>query len=163
MATVNFPTHGDLEIPAEPTFIHVLEANGEPNWTDTGPDFTMGDRIITLQEPAVPGVVHGFMTQVDGSTAVLIWLNETDKYKQIRPDQIQKENAALPTAENETLLLEQPSLAQTCISGCTLLGLAPSSKLRPPGGILMREVRPGTRLLNAKGKEVMVTNVYFSR
>ena len=27
----------------------------------------------------------------------------------------------------------------------------------------MREVRPGTLLLNAKGKEVKVTNVYFSR
>ena len=27
----------------------------------------------------------------------------------------------------------------------------------------MRELRPGTRLLNAKGKEVTVTNVYFSR
>jgi hypothetical protein len=27
----------------------------------------------------------------------------------------------------------------------------------------MREVRPGIRLLNAKGKEVMVTNVYFSQ
>ena len=27
----------------------------------------------------------------------------------------------------------------------------------------MREVRPGTRLLNAKGKAVIVTNVYFSR
>ena len=27
----------------------------------------------------------------------------------------------------------------------------------------MREVRPGTPLLNAKGKEVKVTNVYFSR
>jgi len=80
MATVHFPTLGDLEIPAEPTFIHVLEADGEPNWTDTGPDFTMGDRIITLQGPAGPGVVHGFMTQVDSSTAVLIWLNETGKY-----------------------------------------------------------------------------------
>jgi len=27
----------------------------------------------------------------------------------------------------------------------------------------MREVRPGTLLLNAKGKQVRVTNVYFSR
>ena len=100
MATVHFPTLGDLEIPAEPTFIHVLEANREPNWTDTGPDFTMGDRIITLQGPVGPGVVHGFMTQEDGSIAVLIWLNETDGYMQIRPDQIQKENAALPTTES---------------------------------------------------------------
>ena len=46
---------------------------------------------------------------------------------------------------------------------CTLLSLAPSSKLQPPSRILMREIRPGIRLLNAKGKEVMVTNVYFSR
>ena len=72
----------------------------------------MGDRIITLQGPAGQGVVHGFMTQVDDSIAVLIWLNETDKYIQIRPDQVQKENAVLPTAENKTLPLEQPSLAQ---------------------------------------------------
>ena len=27
----------------------------------------------------------------------------------------------------------------------------------------MREVRPGTCLINAKGKQVRVTNVYFSR
>jgi hypothetical protein len=58
MATVHFPTLGDLEIPAEPTFIHVLEANREPNWTGTGPDFTLGDRITTLQEPAGPRVVQ---------------------------------------------------------------------------------------------------------
>ena len=163
MATVYFPTLGDLEIPAEPTFIHILEANHAPNWTDTGPDFRMGDRIITSLKPAGQGVVHGFMTQEDGSIAVLIWLNETVKYIQIRPDHVQKEIAALPIAEMETLPLMQPPSAQTCISGCTLLSLAPSSKLQPPSGILMRDIRPGIRLLNAKGKEVMVTNVYFSR
>jgi len=163
MATVHFQILGRLEIPAEQTFIHVLEANCASNWAPTGPEFTMGDRIITLQEPVGQGVVHGYMTQEDGSTAVLIWLNETVKYIQIRPDQVQRDIAALLIAEVETLPLNQPPSAQTCISGCTLLSLAPSSKLQPPGGIPMREVRPGIRLLNAKGKEVMVTNVYFSR
>jgi len=50
----------------------------------------------------------------------------------------------------------QPTTGQTCISGCTLFA-------NLSGGIQMREVRPGTLLLNAKGKEVKVTNVYFSR
>jgi len=121
MATVNFPTHGDLEIPAEPTFIHLLDANLEGNWTSTGPGFVMGDKITTLQGPAGPGVVHGFMTQNDGSLAVLIWFNETDKYMQLRPDQIQKENAALSPAKSRIPPLGQPTTAQTCISGCTLL------------------------------------------
>jgi len=156
MATVNFPTHGDLEIPAEPTFIHLLEANLEGNWTNTGPGFAMGDKITTLQGPAGPGVVHGFMAKNDGSLAVLIWFNENDKYKQLRPDLIQKENAAPSPAKSRISSLGQPTIAQTCISGCTLLA-------NPSGGIPMREVRPGTPLLNAKGKMVLVTNVYFSR
>ena len=46
--------------------------------------------------------------------------------------------------------------AGTCLSGCTLLANA-------TGGIPMREVRPGTFLLNANGNPVKVTNVYFSR
>jgi len=45
--------------------------------------------------------------------------------------------------------------AGTCLSGCTLLANA-------TGGIPMREIRPGTFLLNAKGNPVKVTNVYFS-
>jgi len=85
MATVSFPTLGCEVIPAEPTFIHALEANRASNWTATGLEFTMGDRIITLQEPRGQGVVHGYMTQEDGSTAVLIWLNETVQYVQIKP------------------------------------------------------------------------------
>jgi hypothetical protein len=48
MATVNFPTHGDLEIPTEPTFIHLLETNLADNWTNTGPGFAMGDKITIL-------------------------------------------------------------------------------------------------------------------
>ena len=44
---------------------------------------------------------------------------------------------------------------QTCLSGCTLLA-------NHTGGIQMREVRPGTLLINKKGKQVKVTNVYFS-
>ena len=69
----------------------------------------------------------------------------------------------LATAIQASTILEQTPSAQTCISGCTLLALAPSSKLQPPSRILMRDIRPGTRLLNANGKEVKVTNVYFSR
>jgi len=72
MATVNFPTHGDLEIPAELTFIHPLDASLQGHWTSYGPGFVMGDKITTLQGPAGPGVVHGFMTQSDGSLVVLI-------------------------------------------------------------------------------------------
>ena len=75
--TVNFPTHGDLEIPAEPTSIQPLDARLQENWTGSGPSFVMGEKITTLQGPAGPGVVHGFMTQNDGSSAVLIWFNET--------------------------------------------------------------------------------------
>ena len=121
MATVHFPILGSLEIPAEPTFIHVLEANHAPNWTGTGPGFAMGDRIITSQEPAGQGVVHGYMTQEDGSTAVLIWLNETVKYIQIRPDHVQREIAALSKAGMETLPFEQPPPAQTHLRLHTLM------------------------------------------
>ena len=97
MAIVNFPTHGTLEIPAELTFIHPLEA--KEHLTNTGPGFTLGDKlrftlgdeITTLEGPAMFGVVHGFVTQSDSSLVVLIWFNETDKYMQLRPDQIQLE------------------------------------------------------------------------
>ena len=92
MAIVNFPTHGALEIPAELTFIHPLEARDK--WTSTGPGFTLGDKITTLEGPAIFGAVHGFVTQSDSSLVVLIWFNETDKYMQLRPDQIQLENTA---------------------------------------------------------------------
>ena len=44
----------------------------------------------------------------------------------------------------------------TCLSGCTLLA-------SPSGGVLMRELRTGAYLLNAKGNRVRVTHVYFSR
>jgi len=70
MAIVNFPTHGDLEILAALTFIHPLEAR--ENWTNSGPGFTLGDKITTLTGPAIFGVVHGFVTQSDGSLVVLI-------------------------------------------------------------------------------------------
>jgi len=49
-----------------------------------------------------------------------------------------------------------PNTGQTCLSGCALLA-------NPSGGIQMREVHPGTFIINAKGKKVTVTNVYFSR
>jgi len=39
MAMVNLTTHGNLEIPAELTFIHPLEA--KEHWTSTGPGFTL--------------------------------------------------------------------------------------------------------------------------
>ena len=98
------------------------------------------------------GVVHGFVTQMDGSSTVLIWFNDMDQYVQLRPDQIQLGHTAPPT----TIPLTPVPSAGTCLSGCTLL--ANSS-----GGIPMREVRPGTLLINARGKPVRVTNVYFSR
>jgi len=154
MAIVNFPTHDDLEIPAELTFIHLLEAR--ENWTNTGPGFTLGDKITTLEGPAIFGVVHGFVTQSDGSLVVLIWFNETDKYVQLRPDQIQRENTALSPVKNLESPPGQSNTGQTCLSGCTLLA-------NLSGGIQMREVRLGTVLLNAKGNEVTFTNVYFSR
>jgi len=154
MAMVNFPTHGNLEIPAELTFIHPLEA--KEHWTSTGPGFTLGDKITTLDGQAIFGVVHGFVTQSDSSPVVLIWFNETDKYMQLRPDHIQLDNTALSSAKLSDQPQEHLNTGQTCLSGCTLLA-------NPSGGIQMREVRPGTFLLNAKGKKVRVTNVYFSR
>jgi len=98
------------------------------------------------------GVVHGFVTQMDGSSTVLIWFNDMDQYVQLRPDQIQLDHTAPPT----TIPLTPPQGAGTRLSGCMLL--ANSS-----GGIPMREVYPGTLLINARGKPVKVTNVYFSR
>jgi hypothetical protein len=154
MAKVNFPTHGILEIPAEIAFIHPLEAR--ENCTKTGPRFTLGDKITTLEGPAFSGIVHGFVTQMDSSSLILIWFNETDKYVQLRPDQIQLDDTALPTATPKAPPQGHHNTGQTCLSGCTLLA-------NPSGGIQMREVRPGTFLINAKGKKVRVTNVYFSR
>jgi len=153
MATVDFPSHGSLEILMDLNFIHPLK--NRENWTKTGPQFTLGDKIFTIARPAMLGVVHGFVTRTDGSSTVLIWFNDTDKYVQLRPDQIQLGHTAPPAS----IPLTPPqglSSTGTCLSGCTLL--ANSS-----GGIPMREVRPGTLLINAKGKPVRVTNVYFSR
>jgi len=154
MVKVKFPTHGILEIPAEIAFIHPLEAR--ENWTKTGPRFTLGDKITTLEVPAIFRVVHGFVTQMNSSSLVLIWFNETDKYVQLRPDQIQFDDTALPTATPTAPPQGHQNTGQTCLSGCTL-------QANPSGGIQMREVRPGTFLINAKGKKVRVTNVYFSR
>jgi len=130
MAIVNFPTHGALEIPAELTFIHPLEARDK--WTSTGPGFTLGDKITTLEGPAIFGVVHGFVTQSDSSLVVLIWFNETDKYVQFRPDQIQRENTALSPVKILEPPPGQPNTGQTCLSGCTLLA-------NLSGGMQMRE------------------------
>jgi len=86
----------------------------------TGPQFALGDRITTH----IFGVVHGFVTQPDSSLRVLIWFNETDKYQQLRLDQIQPNNTALPTAPPPG----NYNTGQTCLSGCTLLA-------NPWGGI----------------------------
>ena len=104
-----------------------------------------------MEGQSIFGVVHGFVTYPDGSLLVLIWFNETDRYQQLKRDQIQPDNAALPAAPPPG----SHNTGQTCLSGCTLLA-------NPSGGILMREVRPGTLLINEKGKQVKVTNVYFS-
>jgi len=101
------------------------------------------------------GVVHGFATQMDGSSTVLIWSNDTDKYVQLRPDQIQLGHTA-PLASIPLTPSQGLSSTGTYLSGCTLL--ANSS-----GGIPMREVRPGTLLINANVKPVRFTNVHFSR
>ena len=82
MARVDFKAHGILEI----AFIHPLEA--EEIWVMTGPQYTLGDRITTMTGLHIFGIVHGFVTQPDKSLLVLIWFNETDKYQQLRLDQI---------------------------------------------------------------------------
>jgi len=66
---------------------------------------------------------------------------------------LQSGTLGLPTVD--PLSPGTPS-AGSCLSGCTLLA-------GPSGGIPMREIRVGTNLLNAKGKRVKVTQVYFSR
>ena len=86
------------------------------------------------------------VTQPDGSLLVLIWFNETDRYQQLKLDQIQPDNTALPVAPPPG----SHNTGKTCLSGCTLLA-------NPSGGILMREVRPDTLLINEKGKQVKVT------
>jgi hypothetical protein len=126
MARVDFKAHGTLEIPAEIVFIHPLEA--EENWVMTGPQYTLGDRITTMVRLHIFGIVHGFVTQPDNSLLVLIWFNETDKYQQLRLDQLRPDKTALPTAPPGTR-----NTGQTCLSGCTLLA-------NPSGGIQMREV-----------------------
>jgi len=153
MAKVNFKTHGILEIPSEIAFIHPLEAR--KNWTMTGPQFELGDKITTFEGQAIFRVVHGFVTQPEGKSLVLIWFNETDRYQQLRPDQIQPDNTALPTAPPTIPQPGNHNTGQKCLSGCTLLA-------NPLGGIPMREVRPDTLHINAKGRKVRVTNVYFS-
>jgi len=79
MATVDFPTHGPLEILMDLSFINPLEAL--VNWTKTGPKFTLGDKISSLATPVAHGVVHGFVIQTDGTSTVLIW-SDTDRYVQ---------------------------------------------------------------------------------
>ena len=150
MAMVHFHNHGLFEILMDSSVITPLEARAD--WAETGPKLTLGDMIVSLATPVTHGVVHGFVTQADGTMAVLIWSN-IDKYAQYRPDQIQL--GPLGLLALDPLNPVTPS-AGTCLSGCTLLASA-------SGGIPMREVRPGTFLLNAKGKLVKVTNVYFSR
>jgi len=72
------------------------------------------------------GVVHGFVTQPDNSLLVLIGFNETDRYQQLRLDQIQPDKTALPTAPPGNR-----NTGQTYLSRCTLL-------INPSGGIQMR-------------------------
>jgi len=76
MVSVDFKTKGIMEIPAERTFIHPLEAT--TNWAPTGPQFVLGERITTLEIQPTLGVVHGFTTPPDGSLLVLIWFNERE-------------------------------------------------------------------------------------
>jgi len=81
MATVDFPTHDPLEILMDLSFINPLEAL--ENWTKTGPKFTLGDKISSLATPVAHGVVHGFVTQIDGTSTVLIW-SDADMYVRLR-------------------------------------------------------------------------------
>ena len=150
MATVDFPAHGRLELLLDPSVITLLEARAQ--WAELGPTFKLGDMISTLTTPVTHGVVHGFVTQTDGSVAVLI-RTAADQYTQYRPDQVQAGPLGLPVLDPLTPGMQ---IAGTCLSGCTLLA-------SPLGSIPMREVRVGTKLLNAKGKWVVVTHVYFSR
>ena len=122
MAKVNFTTHGILDIPAEIAFLHPLEAT--ENWTKTGPQFTLGEKITSKEGQPILGVVHGFVTQSDSSSLVLIWLNETDKYQQLRPDQIQPDNTALSMAQPTVPLPGNHNTGQTCLSGCTRFHLS---------------------------------------
>ena len=79
MATIFFPTHGSLEMLMDPSVITPLEARAQ--WTEIGPLFKLRDMISTLTTPVTHGVVHGFVTQVDGTVAVLI-RTDTDQYAQ---------------------------------------------------------------------------------
>jgi len=141
MVCVNFKTKGTLEIPAEFSFIHPLEAT--TNYASTGPQFALGERITTLDTQPIPGVVHGFITPLNGSLIVLIWFNETDKYQQLRPDQIQSATTNPPLTPPQAPPTGKHNTGQTCLSGCSLLA-------SPLGGVPMRELRPGTRLINGR-------------
>jgi len=149
MSMVVFPDHGPLEILMDTSCINPLESRTD--WTKTGPKFTLGDKISSLATPVAHGVVHGFVTQTDGTSAVLTW-SDTNMYIQYRPDQIQLGPLDPTVLKPKTPVT--PSVG-TWLSGCTLL-------VNTSGGIPMREVRIGTFLLNAKGNPVKVTNVYFS-
>jgi len=136
MAMVEFPDHGPLEILMDTSCMNPLESRD--NWTKTGPKFILGDKISSMATPVAHGVVHGFVTQTNGTSAVLTW-SDTDMYVQYRPDQIQLGPLAPLVLDPKTPVT--PS-AGTCLSGCTLLA-------NTSGGIPMREVRAGTFLLNA--------------
>ena len=112
-------------------FIHPLEAMA--NWTKTGPQFILGGKITTKEGQRTLGVVNGFVTQSNGSLLVLIWFNETDKYQQLRPDQIQPDKTTLPTVPPMAPPPGNHNTGQSFLSGCTLLA-------SPLGGVQMREV-----------------------
>jgi len=67
-ATVYFPIHSLLEILMDSNVITPLAARAD--WIETGPKFTLGDMISSLATPVTYGVVHGFVTQADGTVAV---------------------------------------------------------------------------------------------